>query len=97
MSQAENSGGRACGRRIRATCELAGFSCRLLLAVNAPRLSFVTHNLPLISPDNGKWVEAKVVDLCMGCAPKDIDLSLGAFRQIAHPDLGRIKGQWWYI
>ncbi|KAJ8095001.1 hypothetical protein PM082_010219 [Marasmius tenuissimus] len=42
----------------------------------------------------GKHVDVTVVDLCPGCGPNDIDLSEGAFKQLASLGTGRIKVTW---
>ncbi|KPI45403.1 uncharacterized protein AB675_444 [Cyphellophora attinorum] len=39
-------------------------------------------------------VDLTVVDRCTGCAPKDIDVSLSVFKQLADPDLGRVDVTW---
>ena len=44
--------------------------------------------------DQGKFVDATVVDLCPGCASGSIDLSPGAFQQLASLDAGRIQVTW---
>ncbi|KAL0579486.1 hypothetical protein V5O48_002528 [Marasmius crinis-equi] len=41
-----------------------------------------------------KHVDVTVVDLCPGCGPNDIDLSEGAFQQLASLGTGRIKVDW---
>ncbi|KAL8740005.1 MAG: hypothetical protein Q9190_007241 [Brigantiaea leucoxantha] len=42
-------------------------------------------------------VDLKVVDRCTGCKTKDIDLSPGAFRRLADPDLGRVTVTWAWL
>jgi len=42
----------------------------------------------------GKSVTTTVADLCAGCANSDIDLSPGAFDQIANEAQGRVAVQW---
>ncbi|KAI0685334.1 RlpA-like double-psi beta-barrel-protein domain-containing protein-containing protein [Cerioporus squamosus] len=44
----------------------------------------------------GKSVVATVRDLCPGCASGSIDLTSGAFQQLANLDLGRIQVTWNY-
>ncbi|RDX44876.1 hypothetical protein OH76DRAFT_1421115 [Lentinus brumalis] len=44
----------------------------------------------------GRFVDATVVDLCPGCASGSIDLSPGAFQQLASLDAGRIQVTWDY-
>ena len=46
---------------------------------------------------NGKSVDATVVDLCPDCASGSIDLSPGAFNQLASPDTGRIHVDWNFV
>lgn len=45
----------------------------------------------------GKSVDVKVVDECMGCAERDLDFSPSAFSQIADKDLGRIDITWEWL
>ncbi|PQE30511.1 allergen Asp F7 protein [Rutstroemia sp. NJR-2017a WRK4] len=44
----------------------------------------------------GKTVNAKVVDKCMGCTGKSIDLSKAAWNQLASEDVGRTQAEWWF-
>jgi len=44
----------------------------------------------------GKTVEATVVDKCMGCKGKSIDLSNHAFDQLAEESLGRVTCEWYF-
>jgi len=44
----------------------------------------------------GKTVVATVVDKCMGCSGKSIDLSVAAFNALANPDAGRVAANWWF-
>ncbi|KAL1741307.1 RlpA-like double-psi beta-barrel-protein domain-containing protein-containing protein [Schizophyllum fasciatum] len=41
-----------------------------------------------------RWVDATVVDLCPSCEGNHIDLSPGAFNQLASPDTGLIQVYW---
>jgi expansin (peptidoglycan-binding protein) len=43
---------------------------------------------------DGKTVQAKVVDLCPGCASGAIDVSSTAFRALADLSVGRTKCTW---
>lgn len=45
----------------------------------------------------GKSVDVKVVDRCVGCAKDDLDLSPAAFSKIADKDLGRIHLTWKWL
>lgn len=36
-------------------------------------------------------ITVKIVDLCPGCGPNQLDLSQEAFSRIANPDAGRIR------
>ncbi|KAI9827409.1 MAG: hypothetical protein M1819_006950 [Sarea resinae] len=42
-------------------------------------------------------VDLKVVDRCVGCAATDLDLSPGAFDQLADPSLGRVDVTWAWL
>lgn len=44
----------------------------------------------------GKSVIAKVVDKCMGCTGKSIDLSNAAFIELAEFAVGRTTAEWWF-
>ena len=46
------------------------------------------------SLDQGQFVDATVVDLCPGCASGSIDLSTGAFEQLAPLSAGRLQVSW---
>lgn len=46
--------------------------------------------------DKGKFVDATVVDKCVGCDNYDIDLSPSAFSVLADQNLGRIPVTWNY-
>ncbi|KAJ6596332.1 RlpA-like double-psi beta-barrel-protein domain-containing protein-containing protein, partial [Mycena vulgaris] len=46
---------------------------------------------------NGASLIATVVDLCPGCGPAGIDLTAGAFAQLANPDLGRVDMEWDFV
>ncbi|KAJ7486996.1 RlpA-like double-psi beta-barrel-protein domain-containing protein-containing protein, partial [Mycena latifolia] len=46
---------------------------------------------------NGASLTATVVDLCPGCGPGGLDLTAGAFAQIADPAVGRIEVQWDFV
>ncbi|KAK4228126.1 hypothetical protein QBC38DRAFT_168918 [Podospora fimiseda] len=50
-----------------------------------------------VKRDDGKEVEVQVVDRCTGCGVKDLDLSKGAFEEIADEKDGRIKGSWEWV
>lgn len=87
LSSDQYQGGAHCGRQVVATCE---------------------HPLPFIQPsysrtnemiflDQGKSVQATVMDLCPGCHANSLDLTRVAFSQIANTDLGRINIQWRYL
>jgi rare lipoprotein A (peptidoglycan hydrolase) len=45
---------------------------------------------------NGKTVVARVVDKCMGCTGRSIDLSKAAFDVLASEDVGRTTAEWWF-
>lgn len=42
-------------------------------------------------------VDVKVIDRCVGCKAEDLDLSLGAFEQVADEALGRVTGSWAWL
>ncbi|OBZ73956.1 Allergen Asp f 7 [Grifola frondosa] len=44
---------------------------------------------------NGQFVDATVVDLCLGCASGSIDLSPSAFGVLADLSVGRLHGVTW--
>jgi len=43
---------------------------------------------------NGKSVDAKVMDMCPGCAGHDLDLSDAAWAAIGMTEWTRVKGSW---
>jgi hypothetical protein len=49
----------------------------------------------IIASLNGKSVEVKVVDRCVGCQQKDLDFSMAAFLKIGSVAHGREKGMTW--
>ena len=42
-------------------------------------------------------VDLTVVDRCVGCQPTDLDVSPGAFAQLADPDRGRVRVTWAWL
>lgn len=42
-------------------------------------------------------VDLKVVDRCTGCAPEDLDTTLGAFEKLASEDEGRVDVRWAWL
>ncbi len=46
---------------------------------------------------NGRSVEVKVVDRCPGCPENGLDLSPGAFQQLADLGVGVVQGSWEWI
>ncbi|KAH8891080.1 hypothetical protein GQ53DRAFT_747331 [Thozetella sp. PMI_491] len=42
-------------------------------------------------------VDVTVVDRCVGCGPTDLDLSPGAFDQLAPESAGRVTGSWSWL
>lgn len=46
---------------------------------------------------NGNSIDLTVVDRCVGCQPTDIDVSPGAFKQLADPSLGRVEVTWAWL
>jgi hypothetical protein len=50
-----------------------------------------------VSADNGKNVQASIVDKCYSCGQNDIDMSPALFEQFADTSVGRLYGvSWWY-
>ena len=47
--------------------------------------------------NGGKTTTATVVDKCMGCTGKSIDLSRAAFDALADEAEGRVSGVSWYF
>lgn len=46
---------------------------------------------------NGNSIDLTVVDRCIGCQPTDLDVSPGAFKQLADPSLGRVEVTWAWL
>lgn len=42
-------------------------------------------------------VDVKVIDRCVGCKVDDLDLSLGAFDEVAEEVEGRVVGSWAWL
>lgn len=42
----------------------------------------------------GKMIDVRVVDRCVGCEETDIDVSPGVFEQLANLDQGRVSVSW---
>ncbi|OLE51933.1 MAG: hypothetical protein AUG51_20540 [Acidobacteria bacterium 13_1_20CM_3_53_8] len=42
-------------------------------------------------------VDLKVVDRCVGCASRDLDVTEDVFAKLADPNLGRVKVQWSWL
>ncbi|OBA22132.1 barwin-like endoglucanase, partial [Metschnikowia bicuspidata var. bicuspidata NRRL YB-4993] len=51
----------------------------------------------IIASYEGKSVKVTAVDRCEGCLEYDLDFSPAAFKQLADPDLGRIKITWEWV
>ncbi|MCJ1354058.1 MAG: hypothetical protein MMC33_004045 [Icmadophila ericetorum] len=47
--------------------------------------------------DGMRSVDLTVVDRCTGCAPTDLDVSLGVFSQLANPAQGRVTVTWAWL
>ncbi|KAB8078839.1 RlpA-like double-psi beta-barrel-protein domain-containing protein-containing protein [Aspergillus leporis] len=45
----------------------------------------------------GSSVDVKVVDRCVGCAVKDLDVSPAVFKKLADMDLGRVTVEWAWL
>ncbi|KAL2057407.1 hypothetical protein ABVK25_002460 [Lepraria finkii] len=45
----------------------------------------------------GNSIDLTVVDRCVGCKSTDIDVSPGALRQLADPNLGRVEVTWAWL
>ncbi|RJE21853.1 riboflavin aldehyde-forming enzyme [Aspergillus sclerotialis] len=46
---------------------------------------------------NGKSVDVKIVDRCVGCKETDLDVSRSAFKQLADIDQGRVLMEWSWL
>ena len=42
-------------------------------------------------------VDLRVADRCTGCAPEDLDTTLGAFEKLASEAAGRVDVQWAWL
>lgn len=56
----------------------------------------VADNICALS-DQGRSVNATVMDLCAACVSGDIDLTEGTFQQLTSLDAGRIKATWDFL
>ena len=76
-----------CLRRVRVNCK------RDLLS-----LLHITVSDDIYAPlDQGRSVDATVMDLCVACVSGDIDLTEGAFQQLTSLDAGRIIATWDFL
>ena len=80
LSADQYAGGSNCWRHIGVHCEWASHE----------KLIFNERS----TPDQGKFVDATVVDLCPGCASGSIDLSPAAFEKLTSLGTGRIQVSW---
>lgn len=46
---------------------------------------------------NGKSVDMKVVDRCVGCKETDLDVTESVFEQVADLDQGRVLMEWAWL
>lgn len=46
---------------------------------------------------NGKSVDVKIVDRCVGCAVTDLDVTEAVFEQVANLPQGRVSVRWSWL
>lgn len=46
---------------------------------------------------NGKSVDVRIVDRCVGCAATDLDVAEAVFEQLAKLDQGRVSVKWSWL
>lgn len=46
---------------------------------------------------NGRSVDVKVVDRCVGCAETDLDVTEAVFQEVADLDQGRVLMEWAWL
>lgn len=56
----------------------------------------ITRDFSEVGAGN-RSVDVTVVDRCTGCEPTDLDLSIGAFEQLALQGSGRVVGSWAWL
>ncbi|KAI0718969.1 riboflavine-aldehyde-forming enzyme [Cerioporus squamosus] len=78
LSPSEYAGGANCWRHI-------GVWCMSLFSLMSGQMNSRDFS------DQGRFVDVTVVDECPGCEPGHIDLSEGAFQQLASLDAGLIQ------
>ena len=49
------------------------------------------------SPSGAVSVDLTVVDRCVGCAARDLDITEDTFAKLADPALGRVKVEWSWL
>ncbi|BGP17142.1 hypothetical protein JCM10213_005234 [Rhodosporidiobolus nylandii] len=78
------------------SCGIYNSDSTPIVAVNEPQMnsSLCGRRVRIINERNGKVVVAIVADTCPGCSYGSLDLSTGAFDQIASRDDGRVPIQW---
>lgn len=58
-------------------------------------MHLLTHATPEL--DQNKYIQVAVVGHCIACGPNDIDLSTGAFAQLATLDTREISVNWNFL
>ncbi|BGP17130.1 hypothetical protein JCM10213_005248 [Rhodosporidiobolus nylandii] len=78
------------------SCGIYNSDSTPIVAVNSPQMnaSLCGRRVRIVNERNGKTVVATVADTCPGCSYGSLDLSTGAFDQIASRDDGRVPIQW---
>ncbi|BGP17143.1 hypothetical protein JCM10213_005233 [Rhodosporidiobolus nylandii] len=78
------------------SCGIYNSDSTPIVAINSPQMnsSLCGCRVRVTNEQNGKSVVATVADTCPGCSYGSLDLSTGAFDQIASRDDGRVPVQW---
>jgi len=83
-----------CGRKIRITRDRGGRSADKR---NGRRRGTRSDGDGGAKLERRSEVEVTVVDRCEGCKAADLDLSLGAFTQLADESEGRVEASWTWV
>ena len=92
-----SAGYTACGTKHGDEDLIAALPFHFWTTPNPNKDPMCTKSVRVTNPQNGKTVTVRIQDKCQGCKGDDIDLSLGAFRQINDPAVGRFKANWIFV
>ncbi|GBC03701.1 hypothetical protein RclHR1_05270010 [Rhizophagus clarus] len=68
----------------------------MIAAMHMNELELCYECIEIRNPENNNSIIVKVIDKCAGCPPNanNVDLTPGAFQQMADPNAGRVNVEW---